>query len=76
MTFTKHIKDFHSVEIITTENANILNFHLLMDKNTSIERSHAISHRLSSILKKNFKFSQVNIHCEPYTGGEKNEDRT
>ncbi|MDD5195029.1 MAG: cation diffusion facilitator family transporter [Candidatus Omnitrophica bacterium] len=76
MGFSRQIRDFHSIEIITTENSNILNFHLLMDKDSSVEQTHTISHRLSAILKKNFKFSQVNIHCEPYKGGGQNEGRT
>ncbi|UCC95141.1 MAG: cation diffusion facilitator family transporter [Candidatus Omnitrophota bacterium] len=63
---TKSVKDFHGVEIITTEERSILNFHLLLDKSTSLEKSHVISHRLSSLLQKKFNFSQVNIHIEPY----------
>lgn len=66
MGFNKKIKDFHGIEIITTESSNILNFHLLLDKNTSLDESHSISHRLRSVLEKKFYFSQVNIHFEPY----------
>ncbi len=60
------LKDFHKLRIITTESENILNFHLLLDSNISLEESHEISHKLSQLLKSVFKFSQVNIHLEPY----------
>ncbi|MCM8787232.1 MAG: cation-efflux pump [Candidatus Omnitrophica bacterium] len=69
--FTKKIRGFHGIEIITKGNENFLNFHLLLDKNTSLTESHLISHRLSDILKKKFNFSQVNIHIEPYAGNKK-----
>ncbi|MCM8831880.1 MAG: cation-efflux pump [Candidatus Omnitrophica bacterium] len=72
ISFTKNIKDFHGVEIITKGNTSFLNFHLLLDKNTSLSESHSISHRLSNILKKKFNFSQVNIHIEPYTTSKEN----
>jgi divalent metal cation (Fe/Co/Zn/Cd) transporter len=62
----KDIKDFHGMEIITSEEKTVLNFHLLLDKNASIEESHLIYHRLSNLLKEKFGFSQVNIHIEPY----------
>lgn len=65
---TKNIKGFHGMEIIRKADKSILNFHLLLDKNTSLKDSHEISHRLSGILKKKFKFFQVNIHIEPYEG--------
>jgi len=60
------LKGFHNLEVITTETDNILNFHLLIDKNVSLEESHAISHRISNLLKKKFSLSQVHIHVEPY----------
>ncbi len=62
----KEIKDFHGLEIITTEGGRMLNFHLMLDKDTSLEESHQISHRIAGILKEKFGFSSVNIHLEPY----------
>ena len=69
--FTSNLRDFHAVEIISTEDKDILNFHLILDKNTSLEESHKISHKVASFLKKKFSFSQVNIHVEPYKEVEK-----
>jgi divalent metal cation (Fe/Co/Zn/Cd) transporter len=61
-----NVKSFHGIEIITTEGVDVLSFHLLLEKNTSLEESHKISHRLLTLLKKKLGFSKVNIHIEPY----------
>lgn len=62
----KHTKDFHGTEIITVENTSIVNFHLQFEKETPLEESHAISHKLSAFLREQFGFAKVNIHIEPY----------
>jgi cation diffusion facilitator family transporter len=62
----KRVKGFHGIEILNAEEVSVLNFHLTVDKNTSLEESHAISHQLSKRLKEDFGFSYVNIHIEPY----------
>jgi len=62
----KDIKDFHGIEIITDETVSIIDFHLCFSKNTSLNESHIISHKLSDFLKKQFGFARVNIHVEPY----------
>jgi divalent metal cation (Fe/Co/Zn/Cd) transporter len=66
------VKGFHGIEIITNEGADILSFHLLLDKKTPLEESHAISHRVLTLIKRKLGFSKVNIHIEPY---EKSESR-
>jgi len=60
-----HLENFHSLEVITTEDKNILNFHLILNKNTSLIDSHIISHRIMRFLQRRFKFSRVYIHLEP-----------
>lgn len=62
----KDINDFHSIEIITNEATSIVDFHLCFSKNTSLDESRRISHKLSDYLKKQFGFAKVNIHAEPY----------
>ncbi|MDP2924163.1 MAG: cation diffusion facilitator family transporter [Candidatus Omnitrophota bacterium] len=62
----KNVKGFHGIEIITTEGIDVLSFHLLLDKKIPLDESHAISHRLLTLLKKRLGFSKVNIHIEPY----------
>ncbi|MFA6281195.1 MAG: cation diffusion facilitator family transporter [Candidatus Omnitrophota bacterium] len=62
----KYTKDFHGTEIITVENISIVNFHLQFEKGTPLEESHAISHKLSALLKEQLGFAKVNIHIEPY----------
>jgi cation diffusion facilitator family transporter len=62
----KDIKDFHGIEILTNESTSIIDFHLCFSKNTSLDESHIISHKLSDFLKKHFGFTKVNIHVEPY----------
>ncbi len=64
--FVRRIKGFHGVEILNLEDQTILNFHLLLDKSTSLEDTHKISHRISKMLKDKFSFSKVNIHVEPF----------
>jgi divalent metal cation (Fe/Co/Zn/Cd) transporter len=61
------LKDYHGLEVIATEDKNILNFHLILDKTISLPESHAINHRVADFFREKFGFSQVNIHIEPYT---------
>jgi len=68
MSFSHRIKDFHGLEVISAESGAILNFHLLLEKHTSLQESHALSHRLAQVLKDKFSFVKVNIHLEPYKG--------
>ena len=63
--FTSRVKGFRGITIVTTESGSILNFDLILDKNTSLEESHVLEHHLSQSLKDEFNFSQVNIHVEP-----------
>ena len=63
--FTSKVKGFRGITIVTTESGSILNFDLILDKNTSLEESHILEHHLSQSLKDEFNFSQVNIHVEP-----------
>lgn len=65
MALSPKIKDFHGMEIISTETGDILNFHLWLDKDTSLSESHSISHKLAEILKEKFHLLKVNIHIEP-----------
>ncbi|MCK9573221.1 MAG: cation-efflux pump [Candidatus Omnitrophica bacterium] len=62
----KDVKDFHGIEIIISETTSIVDFHLCFSKNTSLDECHKISHKLSDFLKKQFGFTKVNIHAEPY----------
>ncbi len=62
----KCAKDFHGIEVITIEELTSLNFHLLFEKGTPLNKTHALSHELSGILKQKFGFAKVNIHMEPY----------
>ncbi|UCD15899.1 MAG: cation diffusion facilitator family transporter [Candidatus Omnitrophota bacterium] len=73
--FTKDIKGFHDMKILSTEAGTIVNFHLLLEKNVSLEESHILSHRLAAFLKEKFNFSQVNIHIEPYERNRKEGGR-
>jgi divalent metal cation (Fe/Co/Zn/Cd) transporter len=68
-------KGFHGLEIITTEGSDVLNFHLLLEKNVSLQESHVISHRLLKLLKRKFGFSKVNIHIEPYERKEQDDNK-
>ncbi len=62
----KGVKDFHGLEIIVSEAMTIVDFHLCFSRNTFLEKSHSISHKLSDFLKKQFGFTKINIHVEPY----------
>jgi cation diffusion facilitator family transporter len=63
--FYPAVTGYHSLDMICTENKNIINFHIMLDKGTSLEDAHHMSHAISSFLKTNFNLSQVNIHIEP-----------
>jgi len=69
----KEIKDFHGLEIIVSEAMTIVDFHLCFSRNTSLEESHSISHKLSDFLKKQFGFTKINIHVEPYGNAEEKD---
>ena len=71
--FIKPVKGFHRVKVFNIEKERILNFHLQLDKNISLEEAHKITHKMIDTLKKKFGFSQVNIHIEPFKpeGGER-----
>lgn len=60
------IKSFHDIDVVCTEDRHILNFHMVLDKDTSLEIAHELSHQFSEYLQEKFKFLQVNIHMEPY----------
>lgn len=64
----KNIKEFHALEIISTESASTLNFHLVMDPHTPLREAHRLSHRIAGELKQKFGFSSVNVHVEPSPG--------
>jgi divalent metal cation (Fe/Co/Zn/Cd) transporter len=49
----KEIKDFHGLEIIVSEAMTIVDFIFVFSRNTSLEESHSISHKLSIFLKNN-----------------------
>lgn len=71
----KKIKDFHGLKIFISEDRTILNLHLMIDKNTSLDEAHKISHKVSDLFKDKFGFSSVNVHVEPYVKGERRKEK-
>jgi cation diffusion facilitator family transporter len=64
------IISYHGVNFSSTELGDSLEFHIVVKPDMSVEESHNLSHKLSSLIKRRFKDYLVNIHIEPF--GEKN----
>lgn len=59
------VLNYHAVNLMSLENKDILFFHILTQKEMTVEDSHRLYHKIESELKKELPISEINIHIEP-----------
>ncbi len=59
------IVDFHELRTRKSGCVKYIDFHLLVDKNLTVEQSHSLSEKLERDLEEALKNTNVNIHIEP-----------
>lgn len=59
------IVDFHELRTRKSGCVKYIDFHLLVDKNLTVEQSHSLSENLERDLEEALKNTNVNIHIEP-----------
>lgn len=63
----KDVKDMHKIRSRGSENDVYVDMHIMVDPNTSIEKSHNLSHEIEQEIKNKINSNcQVIIHVEPY----------
>ena len=61
------VKDMHKVRSRGSENDMYIDMHIMVEPNTSIEKSHTLSHEIENEIKDKINSNcQVIIHVEPY----------
>ena len=61
------VKDIHKIRSRGSYNDMYVDMHIMIEPNTSLEQSHALSHRIEDEIKKKINNKcQVIIHMEPY----------
>ena len=61
------VKDIHKIRSRGSHNDMYVDMHIMIEPNTSLEQSHALSHRIEDEIKKKINNKcQVIIHMEPY----------
>ena len=61
------VKDIHKIRSRGSHNDMYVDMHIMIEANTSLEQSHALSHRIEDEIKKKINNKcQVIIHMEPY----------
>ncbi|MFH1776462.1 MAG: cation-efflux pump [Candidatus Omnitrophota bacterium] len=63
----KNIIGFHAINMFSTDRGSLIDLHIIVDRNMSIETAHQIEHAVSDEIKQEFIGYQVNIHVEPGT---------
>lgn len=63
----EEVRDMHKIRSRGSENDMYVDMHIMIDPNTSIEKSHNLSHEIEKEIKNKINSNcQVIIHVEPY----------
>lgn len=63
-----HVRGFHHLHTRKSGSTRFVQFHLLLQADTSVEESHRISHKIAAGIKERFPGAMVTIHVEPCNG--------
>ncbi|MFB0507060.1 MAG: cation-efflux pump [Thermodesulfobacteriota bacterium] len=59
------VKSFHGLTVSNIQGMPVINLHLVIDGDLTLEASHDIGHRIVDELKERFGGCEVNLHIEP-----------
>lgn len=61
----KNIKSYHEVKVEFTDDAELIEMHIIVDKSMNVEATHKLFHDLSASIKRLLPNAKVNVHIEP-----------
>lgn len=62
------VRGFHKLRTRKAGGARFVDFHLLVDPEMSVAKSHQLSDRVAADIQQQFPSSSVTVHIEPYEG--------
>jgi cation diffusion facilitator family transporter len=66
--FAPEVRGFHRLRTRKSGSERFVEFHMLVDADMSVERSHHISDRIMDAIKEHYPDSTVTVHIEPCNG--------
>jgi cation diffusion facilitator family transporter len=63
--FTPEVRGFHRLRTRKSGSQRFVDFHMLVDADMSVDRSHEISDRIIDAIKEHYPESTVTVHIEP-----------
>lgn len=61
-----HVKNMHELRTRSSGNFEIIQFHIVLDTNFTLNKAHIISHEVEDSIMKEFPKAQVIIHQDPF----------
>jgi cation diffusion facilitator family transporter len=66
--FTPEVRGFHRLRTRKSGSQRFVDFHMLVDADMSVDRSHEISDRITEAIKEHYPETTVTVHIEPCHG--------
>ncbi len=66
--FAPEVRGFHRLRTRKSGSERFVDFHMLVDADMSVDRSHQISDRIMDAIKEHYPYTTLTVHIEPCHG--------